>query len=89
MKNYKVGQTLYYVVCDFDSAEIIKGVIETVEDDHIILAKDGITYWLDEGDDIFESEEEAVACLKKKKRCERKNFRLPEGCCFEEKYMFK
>ena len=42
MKNYKVGQTLYYVVCDFDSAEIIKGVIETVEDDHIILAKDGM-----------------------------------------------
>lgn len=48
MKKYKVGQILYYVVCDFDSAEIIKGVIETVEDDHIILAKDGITYWLDE-----------------------------------------
>lgn len=47
MKKYKVGQILYYVVCDFDSAEIIKGVIKTVEDDHIILAKDGITYWLD------------------------------------------
>ena len=72
MKNYKVGQTLYYVVCDFDSAEIIKGVIETVEDDHIILAKDGITYWLDEGDDIFESEEEAVVCLKKKKTVREK-----------------
>ena len=71
MKNYKVGQTLYYVVCDFDSAEIIKGVIETVEDDHIILAKDGITYWLDECDDMFE-EEEAVACLKKKKTVREK-----------------
>ena len=72
MTNYKVGQTLYYVVCDFDSAEIIKGVIETVEDDHIILAKDGITYWLDECDDMFESEEEAVACLKKKKTVREK-----------------
>ena len=71
MKKYKVGQILYYVVCDFDSAEIIKGVIETVEDDHIILAKDGITYWLDECDDIFESEE-AVACLKRKKTVREK-----------------
>ena len=70
MKKYKVGQILYYVVCDFDSAEIIKGVIETVEDDHIILAKDGITYWLDECDDIFESE--AVACLKRKKTVREK-----------------
>lgn len=72
MKKYKVGQILYYVVCDFDSAEIIKGVIETVEDDHIILAKDGITYWLDECDDIFELEEEAVACLKRKKTVREK-----------------
>ena len=47
-------------------------MIDTVEDDHIILAKDGITYWLDEGDDIFESEEEAVACLKKKKTVREK-----------------
>mgnify|MGYP000494325928 CR=1 FL=1 len=59
---------MYYVVCDFDSAEIIKGVIKTVEDDHIILAKDGITYWLDECDDIFESEEEAVAFIAEMKR---------------------
>ena len=47
-------------------------MIETVEDDHIILAKDGITYWLDECDDIFESEEEAVACLKRKKTVREK-----------------
>lgn len=72
MKKYKVGQILYYVVCDFDSAEVIKGVIETVEDDHIILVVDGITYWLDEGDDIFESEKEAGACLKKKKQVREK-----------------
>ena len=39
MKNYKVGQTLYYVVCDFDSAEIIKGVIETVEDVRFLQKK--------------------------------------------------
>lgn len=51
-------------------------MIETVEDDHIILAKDGITYWLDECDDMFESEEEAVACLKKKKTVREKTF----GC---------
>ena len=48
MKNFKLGQTVFYAISEFDGQKIEKGIITEVNKDHIIMkTSEGITYWLE------------------------------------------
>lgn len=64
MKIFKPGQTVFYAISEFDGQKIEKGIITEVNEDHIIMkTSEGITYWLEPENPIYDNIEEAANYL--------------------------
>jgi hypothetical protein len=47
-KNVKVGDILYYALCEFDGTDLRKCTVTHIYEDHFIMKDiDNISYWMD------------------------------------------
>lgn len=77
MKNFKLGQTVFYAISEFDGQKIEKGIITEVNKDHIIMkTSEGITYWLEPENPIYDNIEEAANYLNYYDETCKKNYRI-------------